>query len=145
MCGSRLAAGNGSSTQSSFFIGQPWKSTSLATMRAIVTGAYARRNSSSANVITSGSSSETLAVLGVLGEVPERRTDRRPRGVDAGDEQQDDRTAHVLGSELVALDLDLEQVAGEVVARVVDVVLHLGEDVVVEPLERRRRVPRVRR
>ena len=39
MCGSRLAAGNGSSTQSSFFIGQPWKSMSLATMRAIVTGA----------------------------------------------------------------------------------------------------------
>ena len=29
--GSRLAAGNGSSTQSSFFIGQPWKSLSLAT------------------------------------------------------------------------------------------------------------------
>ena len=37
--GSRLAAGNGSSTHSSTFIGQPWKSWSLATMRAIVTGA----------------------------------------------------------------------------------------------------------
>ena len=37
--GSRLAAGNGSSTHSSAFIGQPWKSWSLATMRAIVTGA----------------------------------------------------------------------------------------------------------
>ena len=37
--GSRLAAGNGSSTQSSFFIGQPWKSLSSLTIRAIVTGA----------------------------------------------------------------------------------------------------------
>ena len=31
LCGSRLAAGNGSSTQSSFFIGHPWKSLSFAT------------------------------------------------------------------------------------------------------------------
>ena len=44
----------------------------------------------------------------------------------------------MLGGELVALDLDLEQVPREVVARVVDVVLHLGEDVVVEALERLR-------
>ena len=44
----------------------------------------------------------------------------------------------MLRGELVALDLDLEQVAGEVVTRVVDVVLHLAEDVVVEALERRR-------
>ncbi len=37
--GSRLAAGNGSSTQSLAFIGQPWNSWSSATRRAIVTGA----------------------------------------------------------------------------------------------------------
>ena len=36
---------------------------------------------------------QALVVLGVLGEVPQRRTDRRPRGVDAGDEQQDDHAA----------------------------------------------------
>ena len=88
---------------------------------------------------------ETLTVLRVLREVPDRRTDRRPRRVDAGDEQQEDRAADVLRGELVAVDLDLEQVAGEVVARVVDVVLHLAEDVVVEALERRRRAPRARR
>ncbi len=37
--GSRLAEGNGSNTQSSDFIGQPWKSKSSCTSRAIVTGA----------------------------------------------------------------------------------------------------------
>ena len=37
--GSRLAAGNGSSSQSPSFRGCPWKSKSLATRRAIVTGA----------------------------------------------------------------------------------------------------------
>jgi hypothetical protein len=37
--GSRLAAGNGSSTQSCCFIGQPWISWSSATSRAMVTGA----------------------------------------------------------------------------------------------------------
>ena len=37
--GSRFADGNGRSTQSSFFIGQPLKSMSSFTRRAMVTGA----------------------------------------------------------------------------------------------------------
>ena len=51
---SRLAAGNGRSTQSSSFICTPWNSTSSLTRRAMVTGAYARRNSSTACGIISG-------------------------------------------------------------------------------------------
>ena len=44
--GSRLAAGNDSRIQSSAFMSTPRQVTSPVTSRAIVTGAYARRNSS---------------------------------------------------------------------------------------------------
>ena len=53
--GSRLAAGKDSRIQSSFFIGQPLKSKSSLTSRAMLTGAKARRNSSMARLISSGS------------------------------------------------------------------------------------------
>ena len=64
IAGSRLAAGNGRSIQSPSFIGQPLKSKSLATRRAIVTGAYARRNSSTAVSMSAGSAASRLRSSG---------------------------------------------------------------------------------
>ena len=55
---SRFAAGKGRRTQSSFFICTPWNSMSSFTRRAMVTGAYARRNSSIAAGIMSGFSTK---------------------------------------------------------------------------------------
>ena len=77
---------------------------------------------------------ETLAVLGMLREVPQRRADRRPCGVDAGDQEQHDRAAHVFGLELHAVDLGVEHVRREVVARIVEVVGDLHVEVGVELL-----------
>src|SRR3954469_5913141 len=140
--GSRFAAGNGSRIQSSFFIGQPWNSLSFATKRAMVTGAYARRNSSSANVMTSGSSSsrwwssgcwaEPRVAPGGWGEVPQRGADGRPGRVDPGDEQEDDHAADDLVVDRLPLDLDVQQVVGEVLTRVQAVIVDLGEDVLPE-------------
>jgi hypothetical protein len=48
---------------------------------------------------------QLLAVLRVLGEVPQRGTDRRPGGVDTGDEHQVAHTHHVLHGHLLPIDL----------------------------------------
>ena len=125
--GSRLAAGNGRSSQSPSFIGQPSKSKSLDDEaghrdRRVRTEELLHRG-----VHERGLGREALAVFGVLGEVPERRADRRPRGVDAGDHEQDHRAAHVVGVELLAVELRVEQERREVVLRVRDV---LGDAVV---------------
>ena len=97
-----------------------------------MTGAYARRNSSTAVSISVGLGGEALAVVGVLREVPQRRADRRPRGVDAGDHEQHHRAADVIGVQLVAVELGLEQEDGEVVARVREVLLDARVEVRVE-------------
>ena len=74
----------------------------------------------------SGSDDQAAAVLGVLGEVPERRADGAPRRVDAGEQQQHDRAADVLGRQLLVAELDLQQVRRQVVAGVGAVVLDLA-------------------
>ena len=78
---------------------------------------------------------ERAEVVGMGGEVPDRRADRAPRRVDPGDQQQHDRSADVFVGELVAVDLDVEQVGRQIVARVLDVLLDLPVDVLVEGLE----------
>ena len=45
-----------------------------------------------ANGHTVGVVAEAVHVLGVLGQVPQRGSDRRPGGVDPGDEQEGDRS-----------------------------------------------------
>ena len=50
---------------------------------------------------------EALLVVGVLGEVPQRRADRRPGGVDPGDEQQDDHAADDVVVDRLPVDLDV--------------------------------------
>ena len=55
---------------------------------------------------------ETLEVIGMSPEMPDRRPDRRPCRVDPGHQQQDDRTANVLDRELLPLDLHAEQIQG---------------------------------
>ena len=75
---------------------------------------------------------EALQIIRMLRQVPDRRTDRRPRGVDPGDEQQHDHAAHHLGVELLAVELDVEEEADQVVARVLDVVADLFVEIVVE-------------
>ena len=87
---------------------------------------------------------QAAAVLGVLGEVPQRRADGAPRRVDAGEQQQDDRTADVLGRQLLVAELDLQQVRRQVVARVGAVVLDLHVDVGVELRGSSRPAPRAR-
>ena len=54
-------------------------------------------------------------VFGVLGEVPQRRSDRRPRGVDPGDEHQVARAEDVRVGDRVAVDLALRELGDQVV------------------------------
>ena len=72
------------------------------------------------------------AVVGVLGQVPQAGADGRPGGVDAGDDQQGDGAADVVGSRAVAVELGVEQVADEVVSGVAAVLLDDPGEVVVE-------------
>ena len=72
---------------------------------------------------------EPLSILGMSGQVPQRRSDGAPRRVDASQEQQRDRAADMAHLERDSVHLRVEEVRGEIVARVVDVVLHLVAEV----------------
>jgi hypothetical protein len=67
--------------------------------------------------------------------MPQRRADRAPGGVDAGDQQQPHRAGDVPRVQLVAVQLHIDQVRGQVVAGVVDVVADLVQEVVEERAE----------
>ena len=53
--------------------------------------------------------------VGVLREVPEGRADRTPRGVDAGEEDEEAGTQHVRLRHWFAIDLFVEEVVDQVV------------------------------
>jgi hypothetical protein len=72
---------------------------------------------------------QALVVLGVLGEVPQRRSDGRPRRVDPGDEQQHDHAADHVVVHRLPVDLHVQEVAGEIVTGVLAMIGDLGVDV----------------
>ena len=74
-------------------------------------------------------SDEPRAVLGVLGEMPERRADATPGGVDAGEEQEERRAEHVRLGDRLAIDLSVEEVGNQVVFRVLLVLLNAVPEV----------------
>ena len=76
-----------------------------------------------------GLGDQAPAVVGVLREVPQRGADRAPRRVDAGDDQQLAGAEHVRVRHRLAVDLAVEQLGDEVVARVALAVLDdLGQE-----------------
>ena len=95
----------------------------MATSRAIVTGAYAAEELLHCGVHQRGVGREAGAIIGMLREMPERRTDRRPRCVDAGHHQQHHRALDVIGMQFVALELGFEQERGEIVTGLGEVLL----------------------
>ena len=82
-----------------------------------------------------GLTGQAAPVVGVRGEVPDAGSDGAPRRVDAGDQQQHDRSAHVLVRQLVAVELDVEEVGDEVVARFDTVALDVLVEVLLGALE----------
>jgi hypothetical protein len=68
--------------------------------------------------------------LGMLGQVAEEAVERRRDRVEAGDQEQEADVEHVLPGEAVAVDLDVQEVAEEVVSR-----LALARPLVEHPLE----------
>ena len=68
-----------------------------------------------------------------LRQVPQRGADRAPGRVDAGDEQQGHRADHVGRFELAAVQLRVDEVAGEVPTRVVEMLVDLREEVFKHP------------
>ena len=58
-----------------------------------------------------GLGGEARAVVGVLGQVPQRRADRAPRRVDAGDQEQQRIVPPTCSASAAAVDLGVEQVA----------------------------------
>ena len=74
-----------------------------------------------------------LRVLGVGGQVPQRGADGAPGGVDTGDQRQGGDTEHHGVLDRLAVDLGLEQLAQQVVARVPScAALDLGDEVLDE-------------
>ena len=95
IAGSRFAAGKFNSTRSPACIGQPANSTSSATMRR-----HRDRRVGAQQLLDRGGHQrrlvhEAATILGVRGEMPHRRTDRRPRRVDPGDQGERDGAEHV--------------------------------------------------
>jgi hypothetical protein len=82
-----------------------------------------------------GTGSEPRAVPGGLGQMPQGRADRAPGRVDAGDQQQGHRADDVRGIEPVTVQFGVDQVAGEVLARVLEVVAYLCLQVVEQPAD----------
>jgi hypothetical protein len=68
---------------------------------------------------------EPREVLGVVREMPQRRPDRAPRGVDARHEDEDIVPKTCSGAKLLTVDLHVQEIGGEVVARIGHVVFHL--------------------
>src|SRR5665213_3198227 len=73
--------------------------------------------------------------VAVVGQMPDRRTDGGPRRVDAGDEDEDHRPEDVLHRQVLPVKFHVQQVRREVVARVGDVVFHLGHEVLFDWFE----------
>src|SRR3981081_3295488 len=89
IAGSRLAAGNDSSTMLPGLIGQPLTVVSFTTSRAILPREKARRK---------------FSIARRFRQMPQRRSDRTPGGVDAGDQQQPQRALHMgIGQRLTVL------------------------------------------
>ena len=65
--------------------------------------------------------------------MPQRSADRAPRRVDPRDEQQGHRADHVAWFELAAVKLRVDQVAREVLARAIEVLVDLREEVLPHP------------
>src|SRR5665213_279804 len=78
---------------------------------------------------------QPLQIVTVVGQMPDRRTDGGPRRVDAGDEDEDHRPEDVLHRQVLPVKFHVQQVRREVVARVGDVVFHLGHEVLFDWFE----------
>jgi len=68
---------------------------------------------------------QPFQVSGILRQVPQGGADRAGGRVDAGDQQQRHRADHVRSAELAAVHLGVDQERGQVVARVIEVVVNL--------------------
>ena len=79
---------------------------------------------------------ETFEIIGVIGEMPDRRTDGRPCCVDSGHDQQKDRTKDVFVGKLFAHDLGVEKITDESVIGVFAPFDNCWDDVILDRLER---------
>jgi hypothetical protein len=79
-----------------------------------------------------GVGDEPSAVAGGLRQMPQGGADRAPGGVDAGDEKQGHRADDVRRVELATLEFGVDEVGREIVTRVLEMVLDLGEQVAEE-------------
>ena len=77
---------------------------------------------------------QALAVVGVGGQVPQRRADGAPGRVDAGDEDQRRHAEHDAVVDRLAVHLGGEQLAQQVVAGVLAALLELAQEVVEQAL-----------
>jgi len=70
-----------------------------------------------------------------VGEVPDRRTNRRPRGIDAGHENQHHRAEDVFERQVLAVEFRVQEIRREVIGGAVHVLFDLGDEVLLDRLE----------